>query len=463
MKKKFYYLCIPVILCIVLSMNQAHGQVWETHIPGFGDTIHIWDIEVVNENVIWAVGNKMSVTDTIYPSPTTNETYYAVSKDGGNSWKTGTIPIGPKPFIANLAAIDASTAMVMGLENYANAKTLKTSDGGTTWQTTPVGWDPVASWPDYIHAFSVAKWCIIGDPRNGDFEIYGSGNAGAVWVQVPGTNIPDPLSGEFSFDNCGTAIGNTIWFGTNKGRIYRSKDSGNSWEVFDTPLDGTGFFYLSFSDENHGLITTGFGAGINAKMYTTNDGGATWTELTNLPHNGAFFTFGPAAYIPGQPYIIQGLTAGGYLTGPYETWLSSDRGITWKQISTGEIIGWPTFLNGTVGWAGEFQQLKHPTRLYKYIGSPLTGLFSPNKLEADIKISPNPASDILQVNVIANESGNFWILLNDQSGKLIQKLEVPNSKTFSRELEIKNLPAGIYFLTVTGDKGSESQKLVITH
>ena len=439
----------------------SEAQTWTTYTPPFPDTIGIADIEVVNEHVIWAVGLRYGVDDSLYYYGVGNETYYAVTADGGATWKTGTVPMGPTPFIAKLAATDAGAAMVIGLSNFGNAKTLKTVDGGTTWTETPNNWDPVASWPDYIHAFSPAKYCVIGDPRNGDFEIYTTFNAGQVWQPVAGSNIPDPLPGEFGYNNCGAAVGNTLWFGTNQGRVYRSQNSGANWEVFSTPLGST-FGNLSFADENNGIASTSYGFATGASFYRTADGGATWTPLGNLPYNGAFLIFNTAACVPNSSFLVQGLAPGLHsnLTGPYETWISPDRGETWQQVSSGEIIGWPTFINSSTGWAGEFQQLSHPTRLFKYTGSPLVGIFSPNKLVADMVISPNPATDFVQVVVQNAEPSAFWCLLNDAQGHLLRKVVIEKTDGFSQKIDLQNLPAGVYTITITSEKGSLTKQLL---
>jgi photosystem II stability/assembly factor-like uncharacterized protein len=439
--------------------NQVSAQFWATHTPPFGDTIAISDIEVVSPDIMWAVGVRLGVDDSLYYYGFAIDAYYALTTDAGVTWKTGTIPLGQNPFVANITATDAGQALVTGLENFGNAKTLKTTDGGDTWQLTANNWDPVASWPDYIHAFTPAKMTVIGDPRNGEFEIYNTFNAGSVWQKAPDNNIPDPLAGEFGYNNCGTAIGNTIWFGTNQGRIYRSLNSGLSWEVFQTPL-GTSFGYMAFSDQNNGVATTPFSFRPQAQMYRTGDGGVTWTPLTNLPYGGQFAIFGPPAYIPNSTFLVQGLTTGGNLSGPFETWISPDRGDTWQQVSTGEIIGWPTFLNDSVGWAGEFQQLSHPTRIFQYTGSPLVGLFSPEVLPVDITLSPNPAGALLRVQVGNAEPGDYWLMLNDVLGRLLRKEVVSaDAAGFETTLNLQGLPTGVYMLTVTGQKGSLARKV----
>ena len=446
--------CFTILPALLIAFNLT-AQSWTAYTPPFPDTIGIADIEVVNENVVWAIGLRYGADDSLYYYGFANETYFARTLDGGATWKVGTVPMGPNPFIANMAASDAGTAMVIGLSNFGEAKTLKTTDGGDSWQLSPNNWDPVASWPDYIHDFSAAKYCVIGDPRNGEFEIYSTFNAGQVWQPTPGANIPDPLSGEFGYNNCGDAVGNNIWFGTNVGRIYRSANSGANWEVSQTPLPTVGV--MDFSDASYGIASSGYGSVFGARFCVTADGGATWQELDNLPLGGQFLTFG-VSYIPDQPYILIGLTAGGNLSGPFQTWLSTDRGQTWAQISEGEIIAWPTFISPTTGWAGDFQQFAKPARLYKYSGSPLLGLFSPNELKADITVYPNPAADALDLRAELQQPGDLLILIHDAQGRLMFQETENKVSILNKTLDISTLPAGGYTLQISSKDGSVARK-----
>ncbi len=419
---------------------------WTAYTPPFGDTVGIADIEVLNENVIWAVGVKFDVNDSLYnffgPSPV----LMARTVDGGANWSVTQVPIGDLPFIANMSVIDESTAFISGLDEFGNAKTLKTTDGSQTWTPSPVGWDPVVSWPNYLHAFSTAKACVMGDPRDGEFEIYTTSNGGINWTKVPGGNIPNPLPGEFGFNNTGDVLGNTMWFGTSAGRVFRSENAGLSWSAIQTPLPAV--TSVSFSDVENGLVAT-FDLNSSGIAHTTN-GGANWVNIT--PLDGEFRTMG-IEYIPNSPFILLGITKNSILTGPFETWLSPDRGDTWQQISSGEIIGWPTYLDGDTGWAGEFQQLDHPTRLFKYSGSPLVGLFSPAAIDAEISISPNPASDVFQVKVKSEKTADYLLLLNDMQGRLVRQQTVSGQSDFSTLFQVADLPAGQYVLTVANSGG----------
>ena len=452
---KHFRQTLALALFALFSFSPLSAQTWKTYTPPFPDTIGIADIEVVNANVIWAVGLKYIADDSFYTYFAPSKTYVALTKDGGATWAVNTIPIGSNPFVANLTALDGSAAWVATLNNNGNSKVLKTNDGGATWTDAKVPYDPAASWADYIHSVSPAKIVIVGDPRDGEFEIYTTGNAGQVWNRVPGASIPDPQPNEFGFNNIGDAVGNTIWFGTSTGRVFRSKSGGLSWEAYATPAPYVDF--LSFSDESNGMVTSGnFSSTAPAtQIYRTANGGETWENVT--PASNSFRLVG-AECIPNSPYLIMCGTTGSILNeNKFKTWVSADRGSTWKEVSSGQIAHWPTFLDGKTGWAGEAQQFSHKTKLYQYIGSPLVGLLTPAALDADVTLSPNPTSDLVRVQVRAREAGDFWVMLHDAQGNLLRKIEVSGAASFDKELIVSDLPAGLYTVTVSGASGSVSR------
>ncbi len=67
-----------LLLFTLLTNQNLSAQTWQTHAPPFPDTIGIADLHVVNENVIWAVGLRYGVDDSLYYFGAGNETYYAV-------------------------------------------------------------------------------------------------------------------------------------------------------------------------------------------------------------------------------------------------------------------------------------------------------------------------------------------------------------------------------------------------
>lgn len=446
-----------MLLFLWLS-NLAQAQTWFAHTPPFGDTIGIAGLKTVNEDVIWALGNRYVSDDTSYGySP--SATWVALTTDRGASWSVSQVDFGGIPIPGSLTAVDANTAYVTGLKfdnntgTFGNTSTFRTIDGGQTWTLAPVSWDAVVSWSNFIHSVSAEKTLVFGDPRDDEFEIYATENGGDTWTRISGTALPDPLPGEYGSFGVGDGTGNHLWFGTSAGRVFHTADAGVTWEAAQTELPY--LLGLSFSDSLFGVVFTQLDFFTQRLLHTSN-GGDTWTEITP---EGIKRIIG-MEYIPNSPYILIGITNGGTQSGPFSTWISPDRGGSWQQISNGEIIGWPSFINGSVGWAGEYQQYDHPTRLYEYTGSPLVGLFAPNQLAADVTLSPNPASNVLRITVQAQESGDYWVLLNDAQGRLLKKETVSGVSEFEKTWDIQNLPAGSYTVTVTGGKGSVAQRLV---
>lgn len=130
MKNLPYPLLLLFAFVLLFKTAPVYSQTtWTAYNPPFGDTIGIADIEVLNENVIWAVGVKFEVNDSLYgffgPSPV----YMARTVDGGANWSVTLVPLGDLPFIANMSVIDENTAFISGLDEFGNAKTLKTTDG----------------------------------------------------------------------------------------------------------------------------------------------------------------------------------------------------------------------------------------------------------------------------------------------------------------------------------------------
>jgi photosystem II stability/assembly factor-like uncharacterized protein len=243
---------------------------------------------------------------------------------------------------------------------------------------------------------------------------------------------------------------------TNRGRVYHSSNAGYNWDVTQTPLDALGA--ISFSDVNHGVVTYWGVQDGSDHLLSTSDGGATWEDLS-LPIAEDYHFYGIPAYLKGTSFLVAGVYTGDPLVGNNQTWVSKDHGNTWTQISEGEIIGWPAFNSPTNGWAGEWGPIiptDHTTRVFKYNGGPLVGIFSPESLNAEVSIGPNPATEWVQLDINGTEPEDYWILLNDLHGRLVQKFEVKSATRYSHTFQLGSLPAAPYMITVSNKKGSSS-------
>lgn len=85
-----------------------------------------------------------------------------------------------------------------------------------------------------------------------------------------------------------------------------------------------------------------------------------------------------------------------------------------------------------------------------------------NKLESpqSIRIYPNPATNMVTIDLSQQTEANVTILITDLTGRsiLLNQLD----KTTSKSIDIKELPMGVYFVNIySGNHRLTSQKLII--
>ena len=96
--------------------------------------------------------------------------------------------------------------------------------------------------------------------------------------------------------------------------------------------------------------------------------------------------------------------------------------------------------------------MPHPTRVFKYTGSPFVGLFSEKNLDLPITLSPNPATDKIRFDWPAELAGQeALVLVNDAAGRLLfSKITAADG---SMEIGLGGFPSGLLTLTVSTAEG----------
>jgi photosystem II stability/assembly factor-like uncharacterized protein len=313
-------------------------------------------ISCVNESVVWATAYNGDFPS--YPCQDFTKTV-----NGGITWTANTIPDADMSYIAMIYALDANKAWVLmyGLQNSIN-DLYYTSDGGKTWtRQASANFNLIGSFPNCIHFWDAhVGWCM-GDPAGGYYEIYTTTDGGTTWTRVPNANIPDPLAGEYGLIGCYCVVGDTIWFGTNMGRVYKSIDKGLHWTVAQTTL--LSYTKPTFKDANHGLVID-INPTESAMLSETSDGGVTWQ---NVAYTGPCYNY-DLRYIPGtvNMYISVGVTSN--VSGAS---YSLDGGHTWTNYA--EMVGIPLlslgFTTGKIGWTGSFNTDETTGGIFKHIPS----------------------------------------------------------------------------------------------
>jgi len=289
-------LLISMFLVLTFSLKAQ----WNKYLTG--QLAGIKNVSVINDNVVWVMAeNKVSVSYTL---------------DGGVTWITKTLPTNISNKCGGFCAVNSTTAYIVV---YSGAKGIyKTTDGADTWTLQTTGFNQNSPYPDFVYFWNENEGVAVGDASpNENFEIYTTSNGGVQWNLVPYTNMPSGNYEETTNTNQYYKVhGNTFYFITNKGRIFKSTDKGLNWSVINTPETSEGNkLSFDFKDENNGLLSKTDFSNI---LYSTSDGGVNWTSVAVSDFIGYIY------YIPSQNV---------YLSSDYYLGLcySTDNGQTWTK------------------------------------------------------------------------------------------------------------------------------------
>lgn len=444
------------------SVSSLQAQ-WKAYTPALSETVGAFDLRIAQgtDQVAWCVAMKYDVTPTAYTWVPSDSLFFTKTADGGDTWSAGAIPMGAEPYASNICPISSTTAWASGTDVDFVSYVLRTDDGGATWKRQlEDGFTGATSYVDFVHFWDEQNGLAVGDPAPSAtepdpfYEIYTTSDGGLTWSRVPSTNIPPPIADEYGSAALYEVRGDYVWFvtidvttGTGK-RLFRTKDRGQTWEVLSAADNRINLF--SFADTLHGLGAKRISP-TKEQLFFTADGGDTWTELPT------FLSSIPATsyvLIPGSNFILVTRRVNN-VTGPFRTTLSKDLGKTWIELSTGtgENVGTVHFNSATLGYGGEWQPTGHATRMYKYAGSPLTGLLSGLALDARVTLSPNPTADQVNVEIEVAEPAEFLLLFHDAQGRLIERRFLEKTSVGNARFDLSHLPAGVYTLSVSSQRG----------
>ncbi|MBA4316787.1 MAG: hypothetical protein C0412_00145 [Flavobacterium sp.] len=435
-------LLLSILLVVSISAN---AQFWAEKATGFTTPGRgLYSISIVDANVVWALGSD----NTTDPADLTIKEF-TKSTDGGNTWTPGTMDLGAATNELGISSITATSSTTSWVSAYPDTfgtiqvgGIWKTIDGGVIWtkQTTAL-FSSSESYANFVYFWDADNGIAAGDPESGEFEIYTTTDGGTTWTRVSGANIPDPIAGdEYGYENLYAISGNTIWFGTDLGRIFKSTDKGLTWTAHQSPSADFSSDKFSFSDTSKGLLSI---HAIPKLLYSTLDGGENWSPVTTSLINTDI------AYIPGTSTVIAT-----NWNDPYSSSYSLDDGATWTQIDA-IPHGIAVFLNSSFGFSGGFNTNATTGGIFKFSGIPLK---APSfDLKNQITAYPNPTNGILNINSENSliKEASIFDLLGRQVYK--PKFSVLNNVT----LDLHSLQTGAYILKVTSDSGvTETMKIM---
>ncbi|HOJ17289.1 MAG TPA: YCF48-related protein [Ignavibacteriaceae bacterium] len=250
----------------------------------------IWSIDMVTDQIGWAVGTMSAVYKTT---------------DGGLTWDSvaTTLPAG-----LTLRKVDFINQNVGWIfSTYASAAgtntIFKTTDGGATWTGSMLTGQSASNLGIYgAHMLNEnVGWVVSYKPRP-----YVTTDGGATWTEQ---NLVDTYSG-FLYDiqmidaNVGYCVGGS-------GRIYKTTNGGVNWDTLTVPTRSYSNYNVHFLDANKGMVI-----GSSGTAFYTTDGGATWeftnssgatqyglSVATNSKGNTTFYTAGSNAYMHKRTFV----------------------------------------------------------------------------------------------------------------------------------------------------------------
>lgn len=296
------------------------------------------------------------------------------TSDGGRHWKNVTpvrLQLSAKSVVVFHSAMLAWIAVPQ--ETKATIQVWRTSDGGTTWQSSSLA----ASFPRAV-AFvdALHGWLLIGKRDQQDvpaetIQVYRTGDGGKTWEQLQSatalaasTDAPPPghlpyggqKSGiHFLNASTGWVTGTVLVSGLSW--LYVTHDGGATWhqQLLPLPVDAPAAQMVVsrpiFFTAHDGFLPVTFRSG-GLCIYVTHDAGTTW-QPTSL----ASFTPTVVTFVDMQQ---------GWMTDGRRLFVTTDGGQQWRQQATSSSFGHITaltFASSTSGWAVRTQTGNAPTML----------------------------------------------------------------------------------------------------
>ena len=234
----------------------------------------------------------------------------------------------------------------------------KTGNSGTTW--TPI-FDGQSSYSIGTLALDPSNpntlWVGTGENVGGRHVGYGDGvyvsyDGGGTWKNVGLKNsehIGKIVIHPEDPDTVWVAAEGSLWSSGGQRGLYKTTDGGETWTrtligeegddvwtgVTDIEIDpqDPGILYAA-TWQRHRTVAAYIGGGPNSGIHRSNDGGETWTELTNgLPSGDENRNMGKIglAISPQQPDVLYAAIELDQREGG--VWRSADRGASWEKMS----------------------------------------------------------------------------------------------------------------------------------
>lgn len=227
-----------------------------------------------------------------------------LSDDSGSTWEQ--VPVPTRSLLTALTSAEAGNLWAVGHD----AAIIHSHDGGKTWSLqffAPEGQTPLFDvwFENKNHGIAVGAYGLFLETQNGGktWEKRSVDDEERHWYAI--TQGPD----------------GTLYVAAEFGVVFRSRDKGKTWEVLQTPYEGTFFGDLALRDGTLLIF------GLRGNVYRSTDNGKTWQHI----QTGTYASLMNGLQLKNGTVVIAGLS--GTLL------LSRDDGKSFRLINRPDRLG----------------------------------------------------------------------------------------------------------------------------
>lgn len=419
------------------------AQNWEEQAEGLlPDGYGVFSISVVDDMTVWAMAYDQNVGNMI---PDDHICKVLKTTDGGASWQAYDVDeaIGRISFDIAARSADVAYISTFDFNDGNNRGIFKTEDGGESWTSIYDG-ETGGIWIKFfndLEGITINRGAMATTNDGGD-----------TWTEIPSENIPTFANDEFTIirngSNSCVVLGDHIWFGTSKGRIFHSPDKGQSWTASTTSLGENAILVsVAFRDSLNGITLSS--SAFATQFSVTYDGGDTWTSQGSTSN----ILVDNLINVPGTDSTLVAISSQ-FITGDNNrvSAYSKDFGITWETIQQNVPYGATQFIAGNVGWSSRGRIFSEDqSTLYKWSNDFFVS--TEDLLQKSTKVYPNPFFD--QLNVETPQATQYRLL--DNTGRVLKTGLIEQQSSINY---LSDLSAGIYYLHLDNGQQQVTHQLI---
>ncbi|MBP6398882.1 MAG: T9SS type A sorting domain-containing protein [Saprospiraceae bacterium] len=448
---------------VLTHLQLLHSQIWNSKNIDFAMPSQGWRIRAVSENTAWTFG--FTIEDDPIEGWIYTDSEYTCQKtlNGGNTWEEKPFKLSEEDegYICDIEAINGQVAYLTYFNFNDGPILYKTIDGGENWTENKAVVDYFLNW---VQFYDANNGIAFGDPDvDGYFEIAFTMDGGVSWTQLDNDrSIKASENDEYGVAGDYAASGNYIYTRSDYDRIFYSSNKGQSWQVVEPPAEAAGGLWgLACNDRADLFAAYNIESSNEFIIFKRDVTTGEWIDVT--PANSSGYLTGMAS-IPGTGTLLINKHEDFNNDQSFITLAGLNDGTSWLEVSVnqGYRTGFMEFYNAEVGYACEIPAaFENPSdQVFVYNGSPITGLYHQKPLSGRLTLFPNPTSDYVDLHLDSDDVCDYYILIYDVNGRLVDKKNVNQANGLHEQLQLCHLTNGSYTITVSNANGFLTEKII---